>query len=136
MSCPADDHPERSSAKDNAAWERNVSVPWFTREPTAPEKATDDSPLGALERTTNESVTAADTVPVTDEGGVDPLMPVTAMLTLPAEDDSVGALKRGADAEEATYRRREESKESDTCHDVSWFDPVKKSTSTLTVSSA
>ena len=44
----------------------------------------------------NVSVTAADTVPVTDAADVEPLMPVTAMLTAPPVDDSVGALKSGA----------------------------------------
>ena len=129
-------HPERSSANDRGALETNVMVPWFTNDPTAPPKALALSPEGAFASTTNVRESADMTLPVTDAAAVVPLMPVAAMLTSPDDADSVGALKSGAEAEEATYRRREESKESDTCHDVSWFDPVKKSTSTLTVSSA
>jgi len=94
--------------------------------------AEDDNPLGAVERMMNVSVTAADTVPVTDAADVKPLMPVTAILTVSPDDDSVGALKSGA--EDETYCRRSESNDSDTCHEVSWFDAVKKSIGTLIVS--
>ena len=88
--------------------------------------------MGAVERTINVSVTAADRVPVTDAADVEPLMPVTAMLTVSPDDDSVGALKSGA--EDEMYCRRVESNDSDTCHEVSWFDAVKKSIGTLIVS--
>ena len=53
--------------------------------------------------TVKVSVSAAVTVPVTDAAEVVPLMPVTATLTEPADDDSEGALYSGAEAEPGVY---------------------------------
>ena len=55
--------------------------------------------MGALASTTKVRESAEATVPVTDAGVVEPLMPVAATLTLPDDADSVGELKSGADDE-------------------------------------
>ena len=136
VSCPADAHPERSSAKDRATLERNVMVPWFTTDPTLPVNAPAHSPVGALVRTVNVNERAVGMVPVTDIVDVEPLMPVAATLTSPTDADTVGELKSGAFAEFGAYDSSDALNESDTVHDVSWFDPVKKSIGTTIVSPA
>ena len=134
VSSPADDHPDRSSANETTPLERNVMVPWFTNDPTNPENAPALSPVGALASTVNVRESAEATVPVTDAADVEPLMPVAATLTSPDDADSVGELKSGAEEEPPTYESTEALYEIDTCQDVSWFVPVKKSTGTTIVS--
>ena len=111
-------------------------MPWFTMLPTDPVIALAVSPVGAPATTTKVKVSAAVTVPVTDAADVEPLMPVAATLTAPADAASVGELYSGADAEPATYASTVGLYDTDTCHDVSWFAPVKRSIGTTIVSPA
>ena len=103
--------------------------------PTMPVMALALRPVGALASTRNVNVTAAAIVPVTDAACVEPLMPVAATLTSPADTDSEGVLYSGADAE-GTYAKMAGLKAIDTCHDVSTLVPVKKSSGTVIVSPA
>ena len=116
--------------------DRNVMVPWFTIEPTVPVITLAVSPTGAFARTVNVSESAAETVPVTDAALVEPEMPVTATLTSPDDADTAGALNKGADTDPGVYDRTDALYETDTCHDVSWFVPVRKSNGTTIVSPA
>ena len=101
-SWPAVFQPDRESNIWRAPLLKNVMVPWFTREPTVPLNARDDSPAGALARTVNVSVSADVTVPVTKAAAVVPLIPVAATLTKPVDTPSAGELNSGADAEPGT----------------------------------
>ena len=133
---PAVFQPDRRSRNDMPPLDRKEIVPWFTSEPTTPVKALAESPAGAVASTVKLSVSALVTVPVTAAADVEPGMPVQATLTPPEVADTAGVLNRGADTELATYESSVGSKVMLTCHDVSWFVPVKKSMGSVMVSPA
>ena len=137
ISWPDVRHPTRESAKLSTPLERNVIVPWFTRDATVPDITDEARPAGADDTTVKVRVSMADTRPVTAELAVVPLMPVAAALTVPAVAEFTdGVLNRGADAEPATYDSTAVSYVTEILHDVSTLVPLKASMDTEIVSPA